>query len=96
VAELEAAIGDVTALALRTFAAKSPIALSALVTVEEDGGEHRFWLAPAGGGSVLAGEIQVVTPNSPLGQAFLGKRLDDEVELRLPGKLRSFVVTAIE
>jgi len=96
VAELEAAIGDVTALALRTFTAKSPVALSALVTVDEDDGEHRFWLAPAGGGSVLADNIQVVTPNSPLGQALLGKRLDDEVELRLPGKLRSFVVTAID
>jgi transcription elongation GreA/GreB family factor len=96
VAELEAAIGDVTALALRTFSAQSPVALSALVTVEEDDGAHQFWLAPAGGGSVLGGAVQVVTPSSPLGQALLGKRIDDEVELRLPGKLRNLVLTAID
>jgi hypothetical protein len=93
VAELEAAVGDVTALALRTFTATSVVALSALVTIDDD---ERFFIAPAGGGCVLAGGVQVVTPSSPLGRALLGKRIDDEVELQLPGKLRSFAILSIQ
>lgn len=95
VAENEAAIGDVNALALREFGPKASIAMSALVTVDEDGTELVVFLSPAGGGNVLAGGVQVVTPSSPLGRALLGKKVDDNVELQLPGKLRSFVVSAI-
>ena len=94
VAELEAAVGDVTALALRTFTAQSPIAMSALVTVDEDGDAKQFFIAPAGGGTMIDG-VQVVTPNSPLGRALLGKRVDDEVELQLPGAYRTFVITTV-
>ena len=94
VAELEAAVGDVTALALRTFTAQSPIAMSALVTVDEDGDAKQFFIAPAGGGTIVDG-VQVVTPNSPLGRALLGKRIDDEVELQLPGAYRTFVITTV-
>ena len=68
--------------------------MSALVEVDEDGETKQFFIAPAGGGTMLAG-VQVVTPNSPLGRALLGKRVDDEVELQLPGHLRSFVITIV-
>jgi len=95
VAELEAAVADTTKLALRTFTRRDPVAITAVVTVEEDGAEHRFFLVPHGGGNVLAGEIQVVTPTSPLGRALLGKKIDDEIEVALPGKTRSLSVTAI-
>jgi transcription elongation GreA/GreB family factor len=96
VAELEAAVAEVTALALRTFGKTDPIALSALVTVDEDGEDHRFFVAPHGGGNVLAGGAQVVTPSSPLGRALLGKRKGDEVEVRLPGRVRNLIIGAIE
>jgi transcription elongation GreA/GreB family factor len=95
VAELEAAVSEVGALALRAFGAGDRVAISALVTVEEEGREHRFFVAPHGGGTVLAGGAQVVTPMSPLGRALLGRRVEDEVLVRLPGKLRSFVIVAL-
>jgi transcription elongation GreA/GreB family factor len=93
VAELEVAIAETTALALRTFTEAMPIAMSALVTVEENGVEQRYFVAGHGGGAVLAGGVQVVTPSSPIGRALLGRRIDDEIELRLPAKLRVLVVT---
>jgi transcription elongation GreA/GreB family factor len=96
VAELEAGLADVTALALRTFRATDPIAMSALVTCEEDGARLQLWIAPHGGGSVLAGAVQVVTPASPLGRALLGKHVDDEAEVRLPGRTRTLAITAVE
>jgi len=95
VAELEAAIGDLAALALRTFGEDAPIAMSALVVVDEDGDPHRYWIAPHGGGNVLAGDVQVVTPSSPLGRALLGKQAGDEVELALAGKRRTLEITDV-
>jgi len=95
VAELAAGVAAVTALAVRGFGPTDPIAIGALVTVDEDGQPQRLFVAPHGGGGVLAGGVQVVTPTSPLGRALLGKRIEDDVELRLPGRLRTLVVVAI-
>lgn len=96
VAELEAAVGTITALALRAFGAGDPVSLGALVTVEdEDGGRQQLFIAPHGGGSIVGREIQVVTPMSPLGRAVVGKRLDDDFELRLPGKVRTLTIAAL-
>ena len=95
VAELEAGLAAVTALVLRDFASGDPVAVGALVTVDDDGEPKRLFIAPHGGGSVLAGGVQVVTPSSPLGRALLGKRVDDEAELRLPGGQRTLVVVAV-
>jgi transcription elongation GreA/GreB family factor len=95
VAELETQLAETTAMALRTFDDGDAIGISAVVDAEEAGRTLRYFVAPHGGGSVLAGGIQVVTLASPLGRALLGKQIDDEVELRLPGKLRTIVVVGI-
>jgi transcription elongation GreA/GreB family factor len=82
VVELDDAVAEVTRWNPRSFAAGDAIALGALVTIDEDGDEKQLLVAPAGGGNTLTGGVQVVTPRSPLGQALLGKRAGDEVELR--------------
>jgi len=93
VADLEAGLAQVTALALRTFAPTDAIAMSALVTLEDDhGAQQHLFIAPHGGGTVLATTTKVITPDSPIGRALLGKRVDDEVEIRqrtlVVGRLR--------
>ncbi len=95
VADLEAGLAAVTALALRAFWVDDPIALGAVVTVDDAGEPKRLFVAPHGGGSMLGDGIQVVTPSSPLGRAVLGKRLDDEIELRLPGGPRQLIVVGV-
>ncbi len=95
VAELATAVAEVTALALRRFTDADPVALSALVTIEEGDARHRWFIAPGGGGSELAGGVAVVTPASPLGRALIGKRIDDEVEVRLPGRVRTLTIVEI-
>lgn len=69
--------------------------VGALISAEEEDGEVWFFLAPEGGGTKLKGGVQVVTPASPLGQALLGKREGDEVELKLAGKTRVLSVTEV-
>jgi transcription elongation GreA/GreB family factor len=93
--ELRASIAGVGALSLREFEER-PVALGALVTVEEDGEGSTLLLAPGGGGERLAGgSVQVVTPRSPLGRALLGKQAGDEVEVALAGKTRTMQVVRV-
>lgn len=94
VAELAAAVGQVSALALRRFTSADPIAVGAVVVLRGDDAQTIF-IAPHGGGTMLAG-VQVVTPQSPLGRAVLGKLAGDEIEVRLPGGTRSFEIVSVE
>ena len=57
---------------------------------------QRFFLAPAGGGTALSGNVQVVTTSSPLGRALLGKRVADVCEVRVGNRLRELVVAAVQ
>jgi transcription elongation GreA/GreB family factor len=93
--ELRASLAGVTAMASRDFEGQ-PIALGALVTVEEDGAESTLLVAPGGGGARLAdGAVQVVTPPSPLGRALLGKQAGDDVEVVVAGKTRAMQVVRV-
>lgn len=96
VEELTVALAATEAMEWRRFTARDPIAVSALVTVDEDGETHQLLIAPHGGGVVLSGEIQVVTPRSPLGRALVGRVVGDEIEVKLPGAVRELVIAAIE
>jgi transcription elongation GreA/GreB family factor len=95
VAELEAALADVGAMKLRAFGDGDPIAMSALVEVTSGDERRQYFVAPGGGGNVLAGDVQVITPASPLGRALLGKRVDDEVELKLGDKTRQLEIVEL-
>jgi transcription elongation GreA/GreB family factor len=66
------------------------------VTFDEDGAEQqRVLIAPYGGGTMLAGGVQVVTPAAPFGRTLLGKRAGDELEIQLPGRVRSLEIIAV-
>nr|HEX4315812.1 hypothetical protein [Kofleriaceae bacterium] len=87
VAELEAATA---AVAVMTTQPATRVAIGALVVVDEDDRERRFYVAGFGGGLEL-GDVTVVTPSSPVGRALLGKVVDDDCEL---GK-RTLAITAV-
>jgi len=94
VAELEAAVARVAAWVIPAFEKDAAVALGALVSV--DGDDQQLFIAIEGGGTLLAdGAVRVVTPQSPLGHAMLGRHVDDEVELRLPGGVRILTIEAI-
>ncbi|HQP34163.1 MAG TPA: GreA/GreB family elongation factor, partial [Polyangiaceae bacterium] len=85
------------AMSLRPFRDDQPIAIGALVQVEEDDQERLFFIAPEGGGTALAdGAVQVVTPRSPLGRALLGKRVGDVCSLSVASRTRELAVVGIE
>jgi transcription elongation GreA/GreB family factor len=97
VEELRTSLAEVQAMPLRAFGDGQPVALGAIVALEEDGDEQVLFLAPHGGGSRLGeGAVQVVTPRSPLGLALLGKQAGDDCEVRLAGRTRELVVVRVE
>lgn len=92
---IEALKAGLAALGTMSLASGEVGRVGALIEAEEEDGEAvSFFLAPEGGGTRLQGGVQVVTPASPLGQALMGKRAGDEVELKLAGKTR--VLSVIE
>ncbi len=60
------------------------VAIGALVVVEDEKGTHRYFLLPGGGGITIEdaeGPIVIVTPQTPLGLALLGKEKGDTVAI---------------
>ena len=87
VVELQGAVNQLKAMELRDFSTAVPIALGALVSVADERETVHYFLAPAGGGlrvTLADREVRVVTPQSPIGQALIGKRQGDDLDLRTP------------
>ena len=87
VVELQSELNQLKALELRVFTAQTAIALGALVAVDDEREVVHYFIAPAGGGlRVTLGsvEVRVVTPQSPIARALLGKLEGDDLELRTP------------
>ena len=75
-------------LELVPFGADDPIAVTALVALEDEAGDETlYFLVPTAGGEALeldGRRIRTLTPSSPLGRALVGRSVDDEIELELP------------
>jgi len=94
--ELRQGLLAVRAVARRAFAPAEPVTAGALVEIEQDEVPSTVLLMPYGGGTRLAaGRVQVVTPQSPLGRALLGKRVGEACEVVLAGRTRALAVLAI-
>jgi GreA/GreB family transcription elongation factor len=91
-------LSTASALELRVFEAATPIAVSALV--ELDDGEHTafYFLSPVGGGLTLDVDgvaVRVLTPAAPLGRAMLGQSVGADIEVRTPQGLRQLSITRV-
>jgi transcription elongation GreA/GreB family factor len=80
--------------------AKGPIALGAIVEVEDEALGRTFFLAPVGAGIELSGPggdgfLSVVTPISPIGKAVLGRRVGESVEVTVQGEPREWTITFV-
>ncbi|HVH47822.1 MAG TPA: GreA/GreB family elongation factor [Labilithrix sp.] len=100
VRDLEGAMKTIAALPLLDLSGGKPIQSSAVVTLEDEKEERTaFFLAPVGGGIVLtvdALSVQVLTPQSPRGQALLGRTQGDVIEVRgKPGPPRELTIVDV-
>lgn len=97
VEEMREGLIAVKAMSVRGVGEGEPVTVGALVATEQQGSTVVLLLAPSGGGTRLfGGAVQVVTPQSPLGRALLGKRAGDDFELVVAGRSREIAVLSVE
>jgi transcription elongation GreA/GreB family factor len=83
------------------FSEDTPIAASALVTLEDESEGRRlrvFLLPMADGKKIVVGDCEVrpVSPASPLGRALVGRSAGESVEVRTPAGVKTWIVVAVE
>ena len=99
------ALAEIDALATwhpRPLPFSATVAVGAIVEIEDpDTGQGRtFFLAPVGAGVTLTGPggdgvLSVVTPQSPIGNAVLGRRVGDTIEIVQAGELRDWQISYV-
>lgn len=80
--EIETSLTHYATLPLPDFAKDAVIALGAMVETETRGKRTRYFLGPRAGGLELhvgGHDVLVLTPQSPLGRALLGRRAGETV-----------------
>jgi hypothetical protein len=98
VRELEGISNALGFLPLRLFGEDEPIASAALIELDLDGARLHCFMAPHCGGTKVeldGKQIQVITPQSPLGQALLGKSAGDVIEVRAQKGVREYEVVTV-
>lgn len=80
VLDIEASLNVYKILEIKQFTDKTPIATTALVELDLDGKKSFVFLVPTRGGNNINFEsksIQVISPQSPLGEALIGLKVGD-------------------
>jgi len=101
--EIKYVIKRLENLPLETLKDKQHINIGSIVQLEKDIDKHQwFFIAPVAGGyrcKLVTQDdtvnIVVITPQSPLGEAMMGKMLDDEVKITIAKKHISDFITTV-
>lgn len=82
---------------LKTFGPDTPLASTALVELECEGKRYFYLVMPKGGGlsATIDGKtVHVITPQSPVGEALLGRRVGDQIEVEIQRVVRDYDIVA--
>lgn len=83
---------------IQSFSPETPIASTAVVALTSDAKTIHYLLMPNGGGRQVTFEgktFHVITPKSPLGEAVLGKKTGDEIEIEIQRKIKDYEITGV-
>lgn len=96
--EVIEAIQYFSAMGTRDFGSNEAVDLGALVELEESGATSYYFIGPRSGGLEIEHEnhpILVITPQSPLGQRLVGRRVGDTLQMPATGPAQKCRVAAI-
>ena len=94
----EEALAAYQSLKLAKFTGPAAIDLTALVELESRGERLTYFLGPKSGGIEvhMAGqEIFVITPESPIGQQLIGKKIGEHFKLQTRGPSQEFKIISV-
>ena len=96
-AEIESLLVMYRFLPSRTYAPTDPIIPTSLVELKIRDVVSYAFIAPRGGGFITVIEgvpLQVLSPNSPLGESLLGKKTGESVAIEVRDGLRDYLIVA--
>lgn len=97
-AEIDEVISIFKTTAIKNFTNQDPIRATALVELEINNKRSFVLFMPKGGGVAINFEsfpVQVITPQSVLGEALLGRKVGDEFEIEINSKVREYQIISI-
>jgi transcription elongation GreA/GreB family factor len=97
-ADAEAAIKEFEKMALRDFGAGDPIDLGALVELQTKKERTTYFVGPRAGGTEVnhdGKEVLVITPQSPLAQELIGKKLGAKLQLEIGGARSEYKIVSV-
>jgi transcription elongation GreA/GreB family factor len=100
-ADLQALVSTYRMMPVGVFGSGDGIGPGAFVELElsESGRKSCYFIVHRGGGvSVQVGgvTILVIAPQSPLGEALIGRRVGDEIEVEAQGGVREYRVVSVQ
>ncbi len=73
---------EYTSTQMLALGQNTEVTLGSLVVVEDEQGTHRYFLLPGGGAITVEcseGPVTVITPHTPLGSMFLGRKSGETI-----------------
>jgi transcription elongation GreA/GreB family factor len=83
---------------MRPFGPEDVVCAGALVELEFNKTRAYYYIAPQGGGLITRVDgqpVQVLTPNSPIGDAIAGHRVGDLIEVEVRDSVREYKIVSI-
>jgi transcription elongation GreA/GreB family factor len=97
--ELRVAIFKLQKINLRSFSQDDAVGITAIVTVIVDGATKKdFFVLPSVGGHKVVAEgrtFHVITPESPVGSLFVGKKIKDFLQVEINKKVFEYEISNI-
>ncbi len=97
-ADIKATLASYESIIIKNYSDDSKIALTALIEISNGNKNKLVLLMPKGGGQIIEfdqKQIQVITPESPLGKNLIGKELGDIIELSSGEKKVNYKVISL-
>lgn len=98
VADVEQILHTVRSIGVRDFGDEDPISATALVELDHEGKISYCLLLPQGGGIAVDHEdhhIQVITPQSPLGEALIGRTAGDVAVIDVGNQTKEYEIVSV-
>jgi transcription elongation GreA/GreB family factor len=96
--EILDSIAAYESLTLKTFSTDDPIDVTALVELDSENTRSLYFIGPTNGGLEIefgGKEVTVITPQSPLGQNLIGKKVGQRWTAKLGGSSVKYRVVAV-
>lgn len=86
------------AMTVKEFAPDEPVDLTALVELDTDGTRATYFIGPKSGGLEIQHqrkEIMLITPQSPLGQNLMGKKMGQRWTANIGGSVVKYHIVSV-